>query len=208
MVLAQACYLPLSLFLHLKICLFNMSGKFCRHFHYWQFGTFTVIKAPTYRVRSNGQSRSSKLHTFTFRTGHYYCLYVQCFCIYPHSLFWMDYLSGTLHFPLQQRNLFWVLYGVGSCVGAFVAYCLSRLIGYLQAIKCLYGVYCLAVALPFFHMLLLCSLYRPFLQVYSHLPPYLLALTACYRFMNSVIKNLEPCHHWVCQHSVIRWRCY
>ena len=130
------------------------------------------------------------------------------FAYIPHSLFWMDYLSGTLHFPLQQRNLFWVLYGVGSCVGAFVAYCLSRLIGYLQAIKCLYGVYCLAVALPFFHMLLLCSLYRPFLQVYSHLPPYLLALTACYRFMNSVIKNLEPCHHWVCQHSVIRWRCY
>ena len=72
------------------------------------------------------------------------------FAYIPHSLFWMDYLSGTLHFPLQQRNLFWVLYGVGSCIGAFVAYCLSRLIGYLQAIKCLYGVYCLAVALPFF----------------------------------------------------------
>ncbi|WP_114233485.1 YbfB/YjiJ family MFS transporter, partial [Acinetobacter baumannii] len=72
------------------------------------------------------------------------------FAYIPHSLFWMDYLSGTLHFPLQQRNLFWVLYGVGSCIGAFVAYCLSRFIGYLQAIKCLYGVYCLAVALPFF----------------------------------------------------------
>ncbi|MFI7808313.1 YbfB/YjiJ family MFS transporter, partial [Acinetobacter baumannii] len=72
------------------------------------------------------------------------------FAYIPHSLFWMDYLSGTLHFPLQQRNLFWVLYGVGSCIGAFVAYGLSRFIGYLQAIKCLYGVYCLAVALPFF----------------------------------------------------------
>ena len=127
-----------------------MSGKFCRHFHYWQFGTFSVIKAPTYRVRSNYQSSSSKLQTFTFRTGHYYCLYVQCFCIYPTFFVLMDYLSGTLHFPLQQRNLFWVLYGVGSCIGAFVAYCLSRFIGYLQAIKCLYGVYCLAVALPFF----------------------------------------------------------
>ncbi len=72
------------------------------------------------------------------------------FAYIPHSLFWMDYLSGTLHFPLQQRNLFWVLYGVGSCIGAFVAYCLSRLTGYLQAIKWLYGVYCIAVALPFF----------------------------------------------------------
>ncbi|MCP5756718.1 MFS transporter, partial [Klebsiella pneumoniae] len=53
------------------------------------------------------------------------------FAYIPHSLFWMDYLSGTLHFPLQQRNLFWVLYGVGSCIGALVAYCLSRLIEYL-----------------------------------------------------------------------------
>ena len=72
------------------------------------------------------------------------------FAYIPHSLFWMDYLSGTLHFPLQQRNLFWVLYGVGSCMGAFVAYCLSRIMGYLQTIKWLYAIYCLAVVLPFF----------------------------------------------------------
>ncbi len=72
------------------------------------------------------------------------------FAYIPHSLFWMDYLSGTLHFPLQQRNLFWVLYGLGSCIGALVAYCLSRLTGYLQAIKWLYTIYCLAVVLPFF----------------------------------------------------------
>ena len=150
MVLAQACYLPLSLFLHLKICLFNMSGKFLPPFPLLAVWYFSVIKASTYRVRSNGQSRSSKLQTFTFRTGHYYAYMCSAFAYIPHSLFWMDYLSGTLHFPLQQRNLFWVLYGVGSCIGAFVAYCLSRFIGYLQAIKCLYGVYCLAVALPFF----------------------------------------------------------
>lgn len=162
---------------------------------------------PTESVQTANHAPQNFIHS---RLGLVIIIAYMCsaFAYIPHSLFWMDYLSGTLHFPLQQRNLFWVLYGVGSCVGAFVAYCLSRLIGYLQAIKCLYGVYCLAVALPFFHMLLLCSLYRPFLQVYSHLPPYLLALTACYRFMNSVIKNLEPCHHWVCQHSVIRWRCY
>lgn len=71
------------------------------------------------------------------------------FAYIPHSLFWMDYLSGTLHFPLQQRNLFWVLYGAGSCIGALVAYCLSRIMGYIQAIKWLYGIYCLAVVLPF-----------------------------------------------------------
>jgi MFS family permease len=72
------------------------------------------------------------------------------FAYIPHSLFWMDYLSGTLHFSLEQRNLFWVLYGAGSCIGAFVAYCLSRIIGYLHTIKWLYTIYCLAVVLPFF----------------------------------------------------------
>lgn len=72
------------------------------------------------------------------------------FAYIPHSLFWMDYLSGTLHFSLEQRNLFWVLYGAGSCIGAFVAYCLSRIIGYLHTIKWLYAIYCLAVVLPFF----------------------------------------------------------
>jgi hypothetical protein len=41
----------------------------------------------------------------------------------PHSLFWMDYLSGTLHFPLQQRNLFWVLYGLGSDKASKEAVC-------------------------------------------------------------------------------------
>jgi MFS family permease len=72
------------------------------------------------------------------------------FAYIPHSLFWMDYLSGTLHFSLEQRNVFWVLYGAGSCIGAFVAYCLSRIIGYLHTIKWLYAIYCLAVVLPFF----------------------------------------------------------
>jgi len=72
------------------------------------------------------------------------------FAYIPHSLFWMDYLSGTLHFSLEQRNLFWVLYGAGSCIGAFVAYCLSRIVGYFHTIKWLYAIYCLAVVLPFF----------------------------------------------------------
>ncbi len=35
-----------------------------------------------------------------------YCYMCSAFAYIPHSLFWMDYLSGTLHFPLQQRNLF------------------------------------------------------------------------------------------------------
>lgn len=150
MVLAQACYLPLSLFLHLKyacsICLGNFAVISI-------IGSLVLLQLlrhpPTESVQTANHAPQNFIHS---RLGLVIIIAYMCsaFAYIPHSLFWMDYLSGTLHFPLQQRNLFWVLYGVGSCVGAFVAYCLSRLIGYLQAIKCLYGVYCLAVALPFF----------------------------------------------------------
>ncbi|WP_215902251.1 YbfB/YjiJ family MFS transporter [Acinetobacter seifertii] len=104
---------------------------------------------PQQSVQTTSQTPQSIKHS---RLGLVIIIAYMCsaFAYIPHSLFWMDYLSGTLHFPLQQRNLFWVLYGIGSCIGAFVAYCLSRLTGYLQAIKWLYGIYCIAVALPFF----------------------------------------------------------
>lgn len=104
---------------------------------------------PQQSVQTTSQTPQSIKHS---RLGLVIIIAYMCsaFAYIPHSLFWMDYLSGTLHFPLQQRNLFWVLYGIGSCIGAFVAYCLSHLTGYLQAIKWLYGIYCIAVALPFF----------------------------------------------------------
>ncbi|WP_284118813.1 YbfB/YjiJ family MFS transporter [Acinetobacter seifertii] len=111
---------------------------------------FQLLKhQPQQSVQTTSQIPQSIKHS---RLGLVIIIAYMCsaFAYIPHSLFWMDYLSGTLHFPLQQRNLFWVLYGIGSCIGAFVAYCLSRLTGYLQAIKWLYGIYCIAVALPFF----------------------------------------------------------
>ncbi|MDS7966424.1 YbfB/YjiJ family MFS transporter [Acinetobacter sp. V117_2] len=111
---------------------------------------FQLLKhQSTESVQAANQAPQNSKHS---RLGLVIIIAYMCsaFAYIPHSLFWMDYLSGTLHFPLEQRNLFWVLYGVGSCIGAFVAYCLSRLTGYLQAIKWLYGFYCLAVALPFF----------------------------------------------------------
>ncbi|WP_343569158.1 YbfB/YjiJ family MFS transporter [Acinetobacter sp.] len=111
---------------------------------------FQLLKhQPTKSVQAANQAPQNSKHS---RLGLVIIIAYMCsaFAYIPHSLFWMDYLSGNLHFPLEQRNLFWVLYGVGSCIGAFVAYCLSRLTGYLQAIKWLYGFYCLAVALPFF----------------------------------------------------------
>ncbi|NUG12757.1 YbfB/YjiJ family MFS transporter [Acinetobacter seifertii] len=111
---------------------------------------FQLLKhQPQQSVQTTSQIPQSIKHS---RLGVVIIIAYMCsaFAYIPHSLFWMDYLSGTLHFPLQQRNLFWVLYGIGSCLGAFVAYCLSRFTGYLQAIKWLYGIYCIAVALPFF----------------------------------------------------------
>lgn len=117
------------------------------------FGSLVLFQLlnhqPQQSVQTTSQVPQSIKHS---RLGLVIIIAYMCsaFAYIPHSLFWMDYLSGTLHFPLQQRNLFWVLYGIGSCIGAFVAYCLSRLTGYLQAIKWLYGIYCIAVALPFF----------------------------------------------------------
>ncbi|MBJ9720762.1 YbfB/YjiJ family MFS transporter [Acinetobacter calcoaceticus] len=104
--------------------------------------TAQIIKSQSITLQTSQKSRLGLVIIIAYMCS--------AFAYIPHSLFWMDYLSGTLHFPLQQRNLFWVLYGVGSCIGAFVAYCLSRIIGYLQTIKWLYAIYCLAVVLPFF----------------------------------------------------------
>ncbi|MFW1761720.1 YbfB/YjiJ family MFS transporter [Acinetobacter calcoaceticus] len=104
--------------------------------------TAQVIKPHSTNLQASQKSRLGLVIIIAYMCS--------AFAYIPHSLFWMDYLSGTLHFPLQQRNLFWVLYGVGSCIGAFVAYCLSRIMGYLHTIKWLYAIYCLAVVLPFF----------------------------------------------------------
>lgn len=104
--------------------------------------TAQVIKPNSTNLQASQKSRLGLVIIIAYMCS--------AFAYIPHSLFWMDYLSGTLHFSLEQRNLFWVLYGAGSCIGAFVAYCLSRIMGYLQTIKWLYAIYCLAVVLPFF----------------------------------------------------------
>lgn len=104
--------------------------------------TAQVIKPHSTNLQASQKSRLGLVIIIAYMCS--------AFAYIPHSLFWMDYLSGTLHFSLEQRNLFWVLYGAGSCIGAFVAYCLSRIIGYLHTIKWLYAIYCLAVVLPFF----------------------------------------------------------
>ena len=67
------------------------------------------------------------------------------FAYVPHSLFWIDYLSNTLHLNLYWINFNWILYGIGSALGAFVAFLLARKFGNFTALKILYSIYVLAI---------------------------------------------------------------
>lgn len=82
-------------------------------------------------------------------TGLYFSLLIayacSAFSYVPHSLFWIDYLTNTLHLNLFWINLNWTLYGLGSALGAFSAYLLARRFGNLAALKILYSLYVLAI---------------------------------------------------------------
>ncbi|OTG66578.1 YbfB/YjiJ family MFS transporter [Acinetobacter silvestris] len=82
-------------------------------------------------------------------TGLYLSLIVayacSAFSYVPHSLFWIDYLSNTLHLNLLWMNINWILYGVGSAFGAFTAYLLAKKFGNFTALKILYSMYIFAI---------------------------------------------------------------
>ncbi|GAA5181428.1 YbfB/YjiJ family MFS transporter [Acinetobacter kookii] len=67
------------------------------------------------------------------------------FAYIPHSLFWIDYLSHELGLNLFWINLNWILYGLGSALGAFAAYALARKFGNFFALKILYSLYIMAI---------------------------------------------------------------
>lgn len=67
------------------------------------------------------------------------------FAYIPHSLFWIDYLSHQLGLSLFWINFNWILYGLGSALGAFSAYVLARKLGNFAALKILYSLYVLAI---------------------------------------------------------------
>ena len=67
------------------------------------------------------------------------------FAYIPHSLFWIDYLSHELRLNLFWINMNWILYGLGSALGAFSAYSLARKFGNFTALKILYSLYILAI---------------------------------------------------------------
>ncbi|WP_213072554.1 YbfB/YjiJ family MFS transporter [Acinetobacter tianfuensis] len=67
------------------------------------------------------------------------------FAYVPHSLFWIDYLTQVLKLDLFWMNLNWILYGLGSALGAFSAYCLAQKLGNIQTLKLLYSIYVVAI---------------------------------------------------------------
>lgn len=82
-------------------------------------------------------------------TGLYFSLLVvyacSAFAYIPHSLFWIDYLTHTLHFNLIWINTNWILYGLGSSLGAVTAFVLAKKLGNFTALKVLYSVYVIAI---------------------------------------------------------------
>lgn len=79
----------------------------------------------------------------------YYSLLIayacSAFAYIPHSLFWIDYLSQVLELNLFWINFNWILYGLGSALGAYSAYILARKFGNFAALKVLYSLYIIAV---------------------------------------------------------------
>ena len=67
------------------------------------------------------------------------------FAYIPHSLFWIDYLQHTLKLNFFWINFNWILYGLGSALGAFTAYVLARKFGNFNALKILYSLYIVAI---------------------------------------------------------------
>ncbi|WP_291355976.1 YbfB/YjiJ family MFS transporter [Acinetobacter sp. UBA3106] len=67
------------------------------------------------------------------------------FAYIPHSLFWIDYLSHELGLSLFWINFNWILYGLGSALGAFTAYALARKFGNFTSLKILYSLYIMAI---------------------------------------------------------------
>lgn len=66
----------------------------------------------------------------------------------PHSLFWVDFMVHHLHRPQNFANIQWMIYGVGSLVGALTAYISVKRWGGVGALWRLYLVYAIAIFLP------------------------------------------------------------
>ena len=67
------------------------------------------------------------------------------FAYIPHSLFWIDYLTQSLGLSLYWINFNWILYGVGSALGAVTAYLFAVKFGNFKALKILYTCYVTAI---------------------------------------------------------------
>lgn len=85
------------------------------------------------------------------------------FAYIPHSLFWIDYLSQSLGLSLYWINFNWILYGLGSALGAVTAYGCAVKFGNFKALKILYSCYVAAILFALFSSLPLLTFLSSFL---------------------------------------------
>ena len=85
------------------------------------------------------------------------------FAYIPHSLFWIDYLSQSLGLSLYWINFNWILYGLGSALGAVTAYIFALKFGNFKALKILYSCYVAAILFALFSSVPLLTFLSSFL---------------------------------------------
>lgn len=85
------------------------------------------------------------------------------FAYIPHSLFWIDYLTQSLGLSLFWINFNWILYGLGSALGAVTAYMLAVQFGNFRALKILYTCYVAAILFAIFSQIPLLTFLSSFL---------------------------------------------
>lgn len=85
------------------------------------------------------------------------------FAYIPHSLFWIDYLTQSLALSLFWINFNWILYGLGSALGAVTAYYLAVQLGNFKALKVLYSCYVAAILFAIFSQIPLLTFLSSFL---------------------------------------------
>jgi MFS family permease len=66
----------------------------------------------------------------------------------PHTLFWADYITRELHWPLASASFFWACFGVGAACGPYLTGALADRFGLGRTLAVAFGLKAFGVALP------------------------------------------------------------
>ena len=125
------------------LLLFSIASLIC---------VFLLLLLKQFKAHLNEQEAS---HTESIQMNHLFLSLLMvyassAFAYVPHSLFWIDYLTRSLHLNLYWINFNWILYGTGSALGAITAYLLAKKWGNFPALKILYSTYIIAIFIATF----------------------------------------------------------